>query len=394
VIVPARTGRRRRLAGAALLCLLAVALLAAAPAGEPPRLYLEVPGRVAVDGAFDVFVSSSAPVSYTLRYGDHVVEAVEQDVRTSFVGMAGQVVLEVAAVDGAGRRAQIRSAIVGLAPPRPTLEAPSRATVGDPLTVRLSWEGALPHGALPALVADAWIELDGRILDAHADGDGLVALTAVPLDAAAGAAQVRGVVVDEFGTWHRLLATVMVAPNPHPVQVLQIAPSVLAVSTPDGRELEARTLADAFGAVPPDPRWREAFSLPIVGRGTSGFGLPRRYGPGGNVSFHLGVDIAAPEGTPIHATNDGIVLVAGFYPIKGGLVVLDHGFGVTSLYFHQSRLAVEVGAEVARGDVIGYVGSTGLSTGPHLHWEMRVDGVPTDPLAWLDRRYPVPTAAR
>ena len=84
----------------------------------------------------------------------------------------------------------------------------------------------------------------------------------------------------------------------------------------------------------------------------------------------------------------GIVQVADFYPIKGGLVAIDHGGGVTSLYFHQSKILVSVGDEVARGDVIGESGATGLVTGPHLHWEMQVLGRPSDPLSWVERLVP------
>jgi murein DD-endopeptidase MepM/ murein hydrolase activator NlpD len=182
---------------------------------------------------------------------------------------------------------------------------------------------------------------------------------------------------------------IAVRSNPRPIDELNVPAGTLALVTPAARDEEAAVLAAALAAVPPEPRWAEPFLLPVEGRDTSGFGDPRRYAPGGNVSYHLGADIAAPTGTPILATNDGIVRVAGFYPIKGGWVVLDHGQGVTSHHFHLSRVAVGVGDVVVRGEVIGDVGSTGLSTGPHLHWEMRVDGVPTDPMAWVGQRYPL-----
>ena len=388
-----RGARARLVTSVASLLVLGLGVGLAAPEEPGPQLYLEVPGRVAVGQPFDVFVSSSLPAAFTLVYGEERVEAVDQDLRASFDGRPGRVVLDVEAVDAEGRRQETRSVVMGLLPPKPVLSAPERVTVGDPLTVRLAWtraadEGVEASGVPLALIADAWLEIDGRILDAYALDDGLLALASVPLADQPGTRHLRGVVVDEFGTWHRVDATLEVRPNPHPIQLLTIPASILAVSTDDGRRIEAEALAQAFAAVPPDPRWRSPFMLPILGRGTSGFGLPRRYGPGGNVSYHLGADIAAPEGTPIHATNEGVVRVAGQYPIKGGLVVLDHGFGVTSLYFHQSSLAVAVGDVVERGQTIGYVGSTGLSTGPHLHWEMRVDGEPTAPLAWVDRRWP------
>jgi murein DD-endopeptidase MepM/ murein hydrolase activator NlpD len=172
------------------------------------------------------------------------------------------------------------------------------------------------------------------------------------------------------------------------VQELNIAASTLSVITPEARALEAETLAAAAPDPADPPRWSEPFLLPVEGRGSSGFARARRYAPGGPVSFHEGEDIAAPTGTPIRATNAGVVVVAGPYPIKGGMTVIDHGAGVSSRYYHQSRIDVRVGDVVARGQVIGAVGSTGLSTGPHLHWEMRVAGVASDPLAWVGRMRP------
>ena len=106
------------------------------------------------------------------------------------------------------------------------------------------------------------------------------------------------------------------------------------------------------------------------------------------MSFHYGLDLAAPLGTPILATNSGRVVIADHYPIKGGWVAIDHGAGVMSYYFHMIRIYVQDGQMVERGEVIGEVGSEGLSTGPHLHWEMRVHGEASNPLAWVGRTFP------
>lgn len=99
---------------------------------------------------------------------------------------------------------------------------------------------------------------------------------------------------------------------------------------------------------------------------------------------HGGTDLGAYEGTPILAANNGTVVMSGLYQFRGNLVVIDHGGGVFSAYGHMSRRAVSIGDTVKQGDVIGYVGSTGLSSGPHLHWEMAVAGVLVDGLRWLD----------
>jgi murein DD-endopeptidase MepM/ murein hydrolase activator NlpD len=103
----------------------------------------------------------------------------------------------------------------------------------------------------------------------------------------------------------------------------------------------------------------------------------------GTRRLHAGVDFGAGAGTPIVAADDGVVVSAGWLGGYGNAVIIDHTGGVATLYGHQSRLAVTSGASVSRGQVIGYVGSTGMSTGPHLHFEVRINGVPTDPMPRL-----------
>lgn len=111
---------------------------------------------------------------------------------------------------------------------------------------------------------------------------------------------------------------------------------------------------------------------------TSRFGY-RQHPISGTVKFHTGLDIAADYGAPVYAGNDGIVIYAGWYGGYGYTVILDHGGGVSSLYAHCSSLYVSDGATVRRGQVIAAVGSTGLSTGPHLHFEVRENETPVDP---------------
>ena len=115
---------------------------------------------------------------------------------------------------------------------------------------------------------------------------------------------------------------------------------------------------------------------PVSGSVTSGYGT--RWG-----RMHEGIDIAAPSGTPIAAAAAGTVIYAGWMGGYGNLVVLDHGNGLATAYGHQSSIAVANGQTVAQGQVVGYVGSTGHSTGPHLHFEVRVNGAPVDPLGYL-----------
>ena len=123
---------------------------------------------------------------------------------------------------------------------------------------------------------------------------------------------------------------------------------------------------------------------PAPGPTTSGFG-PRSHPVTGRSRPHAGLDIGAPRGTPVSAAAAGAVTFAGSASGYGTTVILDHGGGLTTLYAHLSALRVTQGQRVAAGGVVGAVGSTGLSTGPHLHFEVRVDGQARDPVPWLER---------
>jgi|SoiMethySBSTD1v2_1073268.scaffolds.fasta_scaffold180719_2 murein DD-endopeptidase MepM/ murein hydrolase activator NlpD len=124
------------------------------------------------------------------------------------------------------------------------------------------------------------------------------------------------------------------------------------------------------------------FSWPVNGPITSPFGYRNDPVLGGN-RLHAGVDIGASSGTPIKAAGDGVVIMAGWNGGYGNFTLIDHGGGLATGYGHQSSIGVRVGQHVSTGEVIGNVGSTGASTGPHLHWEVRVNGTPVDPMGWV-----------
>lgn len=143
------------------------------------------------------------------------------------------------------------------------------------------------------------------------------------------------------------------------------------------RELEAqRTAAGGSPAAPAHGSGQ--FIWPVHGPITSPFGY--RTNPfGGAPDFHPGLDIAAETGTPILAADSGRVIIAGWVSGYGNYIAIDHGRGISTGYGHCSRIDVSVGQDVQRGQVIGAVGSTGHSTGPHVHFEIRVNGRPVDP---------------
>jgi len=124
---------------------------------------------------------------------------------------------------------------------------------------------------------------------------------------------------------------------------------------------------------------------PVIGRVSSPYGY-REHPQTGARDFHSGMDIATDPGTPVKATADGIVSFAGWSGGSGNLVALEHGFGFSTYYAHNKMVIVKVGQKVKRGDILSYVGSTGNSTGPHLHYEVWKEGKSMNPSTFIEGR--------
>src|SRR5438552_11016016 len=121
---------------------------------------------------------------------------------------------------------------------------------------------------------------------------------------------------------------------------------------------------------------------PVLGHITDSFG--ERLDPSsGEGAFHTGVDVASDYGAPVHATADGIIAIAENHAGYGRLVVIDHGFGITTWYAHLSAFSAVAGARVKRGEVLGYTGISGRSTGPHVHYEVRMNNAPINPWRYM-----------
>lgn len=149
------------------------------------------------------------------------------------------------------------------------------------------------------------------------------------------------------------------------------------------RELEAqREAARRAAGIVGTTSAPGALAWPVSGTITSPFGY-RRNPFGGGMEFHQGLDIAAPMGTTITAAASGTVISAGWYGGYGNYILIDHGGGMATGYGHCSQIFVSVGQQVQKGQAIGAVGSTGASTGPHVHFEVRIHGKPVDPAAYL-----------
>jgi len=178
-----------------------------------------------------------------------------------------------------------------------------------------------------------------------------------------------------------LRQTVRVRPVAWRQRRLTLDPDTAALLTPEMVAEEQRKIAAALRVLEPQQRWEGAFLLPVDAPVSSPYGVQSVYN--GTVrGFHRGTDFAAPEGTPVRAANHGIVRLAEPLPLSGNAVFVDHGLGVLSGYFHMSEVLVRPGRPVRRGEVLGRVGSTGVATGAHLHWGLRINGLYVDPLPW------------
>jgi len=158
-----------------------------------------------------------------------------------------------------------------------------------------------------------------------------------------------------------------------------------AVTAPEDELVNAVT-----SVASPDRMWEGTFDFPstyYTDSFVAVYGTRRSYNYGAYFGYHTGLDMYG-NGVPIYAPADGVVALTGELTVRGGTTFIDHGWGVFSGYYHQAEILVEEGQTVERGEVIGIVGGSGRSTGPHLHWEVRVGGVPVNPLDWVTTVYP------
>jgi len=146
---------------------------------------------------------------------------------------------------------------------------------------------------------------------------------------------------------------------------------------------EAETVRAFLKSVSPVRHWEEPFRAPLAGCMNSPFGASRLHNGKLTGDYHGGVDQRGATGTPIHAVAAGTIRISRMFRLRGGTVAIDHGQGLETIYMHMSKFAGEEGQQVQAGDVIGYVGSTGRATGPHLHWSLYANGRPVSPNQWV-----------
>lgn len=222
-------------------------------------------------------------------------------------------------------------------------------------------------------------------------GEASAAVLAVPSNLASGRYRLTAFAEQGRAKW-RLEKVLNVRAGNFPERVIRLTKKMNAIYTQSSERKTAE--ARAFWAVlntfdAQALHHTGPFTLPFEGGVvTSSFGDRRRYRmPDGSEtqSIHFGHDLRAEKGTPVAASGRGRVVLAADRLLTGKTVILEHLPGVHSLYYHLDSISVGLGEMIPRGAVLGTLGSTGFSTGPHLHWELRAAGVPANPLVFLDR---------
>ena len=256
---------------------------------------------------------------------------------------------------------------------------PGRPRVGDVGWVHV--KGGSPHATVEGSVA-------GRPLVFFLYGGGHAAMVGIDLETKAGTHHWSVAVVEPRLAPRVLQGRLTIGPREFREQRLTLPATMVDLdpATTERALAEGEALRTVYRTITPERLWRGGFTRPVAGTepGT-GFGA-RRIINGKPRAPHAGIDYAAPWGTPVVAANAGRVALVGEFFFPGRLVVVDHGLGLYTLYFHLESVLVTQGEPVERGQTLGTVGATGRATGPHLHFGAQLGPARVDPAVLLNVR--------
>ena len=258
-------------------------------------------------------------------------------------------------------------------------------------SLTVAQDTSLPaHSPVPGGVAHVPLPTDKDVVAAWYEGNRVyivqqepaVALVGIPLSASTGSHRVLA----ETAAGQQINLNFNVDPKTYREQRLTIENERQVNPEPQDMERigrESQEMNRAFSSWTEPQQQVTRFAVPTEGTISSSFGF-RRFFNDQPRNPHSGMDIAAPEGTPIHAPADGTIVATGNYFFNGNTIIVDHGYGLITLYCHMNEIDVEVGTEVRAGEQIGKVGQTGRVTGPHLHWSINLNNVRVDPALFID----------
>lgn len=248
------------------------------------------------------------------------------------------------------------------------------------------------HVLLIAVRTVSPVTLQGSFLDwiipFANEGDAYRALIGVHALQTAGVYPLVITATDEHGRQTSVSTNVQVLDGAYGFETINLPVEKQALLDPALVQAEREKLWSVFSIFRQERYWNGLFGLPVQNKISSVFGTRRSYTGGPFNSYHEGVDFSAGVGTPVYAPAAGIVVLAEPLAVRGTAIIVDHGWGVQSGFYHLSEIGVSVGQQVQAGELLGRVGNTGLSTGAHLHWDLRVRGINVDPLEWTRRAIP------
>lgn len=265
---------------------------------------------------------------------------------------------------------------VPIDPAVPFVLAPPAVAQGDPFLIRVRAPGS-------SQVIAALGETTTPLFPT--DGENFAGVLGAAIDLAPGEYSVHLTLIGPQGEPSAQSATLVVRDAGFEQETIQLDEETSRLLDPAFRQPELERLSAVWSVARPERLWSGRWRRPITGTTSSAFGTQRSYAGLETTGWHSGVDFRGRPGTPVLAPARGRVALAEALAARGNTVWLDHGWGVYSGYFHLTDIAVEPGALVEREALLGTVGATGTTTGPHLHWEIRVQGVAVQPDQWLIR---------
>ena len=250
---------------------------------------------------------------------------------------------------------------------------PKLVAAGSPELIRVTAPGAKS-------VDGEWL---GRRIQFFSDHGVWVALAGVDVEAQPGTSDLH-ITAHTDNKDLDLSRKIEIHPAHYRTGALTVSPKFVQPPPEALKEIEeeGQLKAKVYAASAPEPLWRGSFHAPVASVPTDSFGTRRMFN-GKLASIHKGADFRAAMGTPVHASNSGIVVLARPLYYEGNCVIIDHGMGLFTLSMHFSRIDVHEGQHVKAGDRLGLSGATGRVTGPHLHWAVRWQGAMLDPVKLL-----------
>jgi murein DD-endopeptidase MepM/ murein hydrolase activator NlpD len=323
---------------------------------------------------------------------DRVYTVVKGDTLTRIAARFGRSAWEIALVNGMALAQPIfpgqKLIIPGEGPPLPVLSPPFAEVKAHPLPAVQGQAFAVRVTVTEGVTAT----LSGRFSDQPLrfvnEPDGSWAMAGLNAFHEPGLYTLVVTATLRTGEQSAFQQTVQVVEPGYDREQLILDPQTSQLLDPQLLADERAIVIRVYTQFTPERLWDGLFKLPALSEITSHFGTRRSYNGGPYSSYHEGTDLNGITGDPIYAPAAGRVVLAQKLTVRGNAVILDHGGGVFTGYWHQSRILVNVGDEVEPGQKIGEIGATGLVTGSHLHWEMRINGVPVDPMQWTREAMP------